>query len=193
MSKPKTFLVLAAVVMMLASATSGYAYYEAWTNYQYKPPLFLVAQLVYEGNYYNLDSISRQVEFLADTSGSSGKDYFFPLVGDGVSILFVCSSPADTIRIDIDADDVTGTKDTGQGNGTRSCSDGAWSGTGYIYSDRQNFTISGTWGADFVYNTLSFPATYTYSNGDVDITYCSESITEGAEVEHTGFRSTYVP
>lgn len=133
------FLVIGAVVLMLAAVTDTNAYHETWDGW------FNSATLYYDGKTYSYVEGEILIE---DVSGLT-RDTFY--VNAVPRIAFICAAGYnDSIFVYIDTT-ITGGKETGQ-SGTKEGS-GSWSGSGYsnrLTTDKL-FDFGGTWEAEFEY------------------------------------------
>ncbi|NLI99267.1 hypothetical protein GX441_11500 [bacterium] len=125
-------LILAAVVMALAAATTAHAYYETWNGW------FVGGTLYYNGyTYAEVGSASGSSD---DSTYSVARDTFYNIHSlSSPAPCFVCSALDDTIYLRPDS--LLGGKDTGQ-TGTKE-GNGVWSGTAI----RRKNTVETTWSA----------------------------------------------
>ena len=171
-------LILAAVVMALAAATTAHAYYETWTGWYSQGTIY------YNGNAYTRNGEGGDVY---DTTYSAYRDTVYSFNGVG-HFLFVYSAGSDSIILYVTS--LYGGKDTG----TTGTKDGSGDWEAYAVRKKNGientwYGITGTWdteGSDcFDYNDT--PPTYD-ANWDIDPTmFLSGGGTS------TGYRSDYEP
>lgn len=156
-------LILAAVIVMLAAATTAQAYNETWYGWFSSGTL-----------YYGMNSYVKAVDTAGTASDSTigSRDTFYTNYGGGAMswIPFVCSSIDDTIYLTIS--DGTGGKDTGQSG--QKDGNGVWSGSAVRRKNSVETiwtSVSGTWDTGTRYDSEYFnyvpnPDTY-YGGWDV--------------------------
>ncbi|NLI98787.1 hypothetical protein GX441_09055 [bacterium] len=152
-------LILAAVIAVLATATTAQAYYETWDGW------FVGGTLYYSGNAYTTPNVYTREMY--DSTRVSDRDTFYnPAFGQGdtITIRFVYDRDNDTIFLKIAS--ITGGKTTGQ-TGTKE-GDGTWAGSAIRRKNTVETTWSsviGTWDASFTYPAGSPPPTPYYTGG----------------------------
>jgi len=110
----KKLIVIAAIAVMLAGATSAYGYYEAWDGW------FNSGYLTYDG--YTYDYVEGVGE-VADTTNGDVDEFFL----DAIAVItFYCSGNGGTIVVSLTSS--TGWKYTGQ-SGQKEAYEGEWADT----------------------------------------------------------------
>lgn len=137
MTHKKTSLLIAAVAVMLLSATSAQAYYETWDGWFYSGNLYISG--------YTYTRVGTSTGSASDSSQAVYRDTFYSFTPNAGGIVFVCDILTDTIYLSIST--MKGGKTTGQ-SGTKP-GDGTWSGSALVRGTRHepySFTsVSGTW------------------------------------------------
>lgn len=154
MTHKKTSLLIAAVAVMLLSATSAQAYYETWDGW------FNGGYLYYGGYYYYYVAGTGGGE--ADDRSDSPRDTFYDFTPNAGGIKFVNSYLADTIFLSISTmygGKVTGTSGEKEGSGT-------WAGTAIRRKNTVETTftsVTGIWNTTYQYDCFDYdnsPPTY---------------------------------
>ncbi|NLI97872.1 hypothetical protein GX441_04340 [bacterium] len=174
-------LILVAVVMVLASASTTYGYYERWTGW------FSEGTLICSGYSYTRDGTGGAADDTTCSGSPPTRDTFY--TPNSVHVGFVCSALNDTIYLTVSS--LYGGKDTGR-SGIKSGS-GTWAGSAIRRKNTVEQTwnsLTGTWNTDtegdgFDYTPLpDDPATYSLhwyvystlslSGGGTSSGYCSD-------------------
>ncbi|TET22313.1 MAG: hypothetical protein E3J71_06510 [Candidatus Stahlbacteria bacterium] len=144
MSK-KTLLLIAAVAVMLAGATSAYGYYETWDGW------FNSGYLTYDGNTFNYTSGSGMLD---DVTNGSIDEFCITAV---TLSTFTCASSGYYIRLWPTG--ATGWKYTGQ-SGQKEAYDGEWLGSAILtipgLPDVEFKSVEGTWNTGDEYDDMYF-------------------------------------
>ena len=155
MYNKKTLLLIAAIAVMLAAATSAYGYWETWNGWWYSGTL----------TYNSHDYTAVDSGYVSDSTFSDTTDTFYLPQDVTVDFVYVIGEIEDTIEFENTV--FTGSKPTGQ-SGTKEGS-GVWLGSAILR--RSGLppvvfdSVWGTWwstGNHFNYNSEPDP-TYTAS------------------------------
>ncbi|MCK4334703.1 hypothetical protein KAX06_07995 [candidate division WOR-3 bacterium] len=150
----KKLLIIAAVAVMLAGATSAYGYWEQWSGWWYSGTL----------TYNSHDYTAVDFGYVSDSSFSRETDTFYLPQDVIVNFIYVVGEIEDTIEFENTV--FTGSKPTGQ-SGTKEGS-GVWLGMAILR--RSGLppvvfdTVEGTWRSTYPhFNYDTRPPTYTAS------------------------------
>ncbi len=155
MSK-KTLLIIAAIAVILAGATSAYGYYETWDGWFNSGYLILYDE-------YTFDYVEGQSTVEDITAGSVDSFVIRAILYRS----FYCATTGYTIRLWVTT--ASGSKDTGQ-EGQKEVDDGEWSGMAILRRPPlhpDTFDVGGTWDTgdeeDDMYFDYPYHETPTYS------------------------------
>lgn len=170
MKSCKTPLLIAAVAVMLLSATSAQAYYETWNGW------FNAGTLTYNGYDYTYSGSGGEATDSTYTAGV--KDTFYSFTPNVGGAAFVCDMLSDTIYLSIST--MIGTKETGT-SGIKDGS-GTWSGSAI----RRKNQVENTWNS--IYGSWDTNGdTYKFDYNPVTPTYYAEwTVTGGSSGYPTG-------
>jgi hypothetical protein len=181
--RTKKLLLIAAIAVMLAAATSAYGYHEVWDGW------WSSGWIDYNDHLYTQ---SGEGGYIRDYTYSATRDTFY--FGAAMALIpFVCEEIDDTICLELPLSETYGGKETGTEDTKEG--EGEWSGTGYHLEDHELvwiFDILGTW-----YSTA--PNHFNYDSRP-DPTYTAESPSTGsnppgvrARGYSRGYRSYFDP